>query len=103
MAVSTELIRRPHLVAHPFCGQKHYIRKGTVTRNLKLATCNVRTLGDTGSRPERSTALVAREPKRYDIDIAAYSKKWLKETGQLVERGAGYTFYWQGRAADEPR
>ena len=31
------------------------------------------------------------------------AKLGLAETGQLVERGAGYTFYWQGRAADEPR
>ena len=90
-------------MAHPCRGQKHYIRKDKVTRNLKLATWNVRTLGDTGSRPERSTAPVARELKRYDIDIAALSETRLAETGQLVERGAGYTFYWQGRAADEPR
>ena len=90
-------------MAHPIRGQKSNIRKDKVTRNLKLATWNVRTLGDTGSRPERSTALVARELKRYDSDIAALSETRLAETGQLVERGANYTFYWQGRAADEPR
>ena len=84
MAVSTELIRRPHLMANPFNGQKNYIRKDNVTRNLKLATWNVRTLGDTSSRPERSTALVARELKRYDIDIAA-----LSESAAGRERPAG--------------
>ena len=35
--------------------------------------------------------------------MAALSETRLAETDQLVERGAGYTFYWQGRAADEPR
>ena len=90
-------------MAHQIRGQKRKIRKDTVTRNLKLTTWNIRTLGDTSSGPERSTALVARELKRYDIDIAALSETRLAETGQLVERGEGYTFYWQGRAADEPR
>ena len=82
-------------MAHPFRGQKHYIRKDKVTRNLKLATWNVRTLGDIGSRPERSTALVARELKRYDIDIAALSETRAsrdrpagrERRNQLVERG----------------
>ena len=80
-------------MAHPIRGQKRKIRKDKVTRNLKLATWNIRTLGDTSSRPERSTALVARELKRYDMDIAALSETRVAETGQLVERGAGYTFY----------
>ena len=80
-------------MAHLIRGQKRWIRKDTVTRKLKLATWNVRTLGDTSSRPERSTALVARELKRYDIDIAALSEARLAETVQLVERAAGYTFY----------
>ena len=80
-------------MAHPIRGQKSNIRKDKVTRNLKLATWNVTTLGDTSSRPERSTALVARELKRYDIDIAPLSETRLAEAGQLVERGAGYTFY----------
>ena len=43
-------------MAHPIRGQKRSIRKDTVTRNLKQATWHVKTLGDTSSRPERSTA-----------------------------------------------
>ena len=46
---------------------------------------------------------MARELKRYDIDIAALSETRLAETGQLIERGVGYTFYWQDRSVDEPR
>ena len=76
-------------MAHPIRGQKRKIRKNTVPRILKLATWNVRILGDTSSRPEKSTALVVRELKRYDIDIEALSEMLLAETGQLVERGTG--------------
>ena len=76
-------------MAHPIRGQKSDIRKDKVTQNLKLATWNVRTLGDTSSRPERSTALVARELKRYDIHIAALSETRLAETiGQRQQRQA---------------
>ena len=65
----------------------------------------MRTLGDsaTSSRPERATALVARELDRYGIDIAALSETRLADSGQLVEKGAGYTFFWQGRPAAEVR
>jgi hypothetical protein len=68
-------------------------------RRLNIASWNVRTLMDnpTSSRPERRTALVARELARYDIDIAALSETRMAGEGSLVEAGAGYTFYWQGR------
>ena len=69
-----------------------------------MASWNVRTLGDTGNRPERGTALVARELSRYDIDIAALAETRLADEGQLTERGgAGYTFYWRGRPSAERR
>jgi exonuclease III len=70
-----------------------------------LATWNVRTLcdNDNNNRPERATALVARELGRYNVDIAALSETRLPDNGQLVEQGAGYTFYWQGRPASEAR
>ncbi|KAG7305516.1 hypothetical protein JYU34_009592 [Plutella xylostella] len=66
---------------------------------------NVRTLLDraTSQCPERKTAVVARELSRYDIDIAAISETHLAEEGELVENGGGYTFYWKGTAASEPR
>nr|VZI51097.1 unnamed protein product [Spirometra erinaceieuropaei] len=39
------------------------------------------------NRPERRTALVAREPARYKVDIAAFSKTRFTEQGQLEEGG----------------
>jgi len=65
----------------------------------------VRTLLDNPSaeRPERRTALVARELARYNIDIAALSETRLANEGQLTEAGGGYTFFWSGRSTDERR
>ncbi|BHF75496.1 hypothetical protein SprV_0501859200 [Sparganum proliferum] len=45
------------------------------------------------NRPERRTALVARELARYKVDIAALSETRFSEQGQLEEVGAGYTFF----------
>ena len=44
-------------------------------------------------RPERRTALVARELGRYNIDIAALSETRLANEGCLTEVRAGYTFF----------
>ena len=65
----------------------------------------MRTLVDTtpSNRPERMRAIIAHELSRYDIDIAALSATRLAGTGDLAEVGAGYTFFWSGKAADEPR
>ena len=61
-------------------------------------------LDDTkASRPERRTALVARELARYNVDIAALSETRLAEKGQLTETGGGYTFFWSGRSSEERR
>ena len=70
-----------------------------------MGAWNVRTLMDnTGSeRPERRTALVGRELARYNIDIAALSETRLANSGQIVENGAGYTFFWSGRGENERR
>ena len=72
---------------------------------LKLATWNVRTLLDNAraDRPERRTALVAKELARYNIDIAALSETRRAEKGELTEPGGGYTFFWSGRNTDERR
>ncbi|BHF81620.1 hypothetical protein SprV_0802475300 [Sparganum proliferum] len=56
-----------------------------------------------GNRPERRTALVARELARYKVDIAALSETRFSEQGQLEEVGAGYTFFWSGRPRTERR
>ncbi|BHF79472.1 hypothetical protein SprV_0702259200 [Sparganum proliferum] len=55
------------------------------------------------NRPERRTALVARELPRYKVDIAALSETRFSEQGQLEEVGAGYTFFWSGRPRTERR
>ncbi|VDL89861.1 unnamed protein product [Schistocephalus solidus] len=66
---------------------------------LTLAAWNVRSLLDhlRSDRPERRTALVARELAHYKVDIAALSETRFSEQGQLEEVGAGYTFFWSGR------
>ena len=72
---------------------------------LTLGSWNVRTMLDrTGSaRPERRTALIAMELRRYNIDIAALSETRLADLGKLREVAAGYTFYWVGHPADSRR
>jgi len=74
-------------------------------RPLTIGAWNVRTLLDTAgaNRPERRTALVARELDRYSIEIAALSETRLAEEGQITEVGAGYTFFWSGRSKEERR
>ena len=54
-------------------------------------------------RPERRTALIGRELARYKLDIVALSETRLADEGQIAEVGAGYTFFWSGRSADERR
>ena len=44
-------------------------------------------------RPERRTALIARELKRYNIPIVALSETRFADEGDLTEREAGYTFF----------
>nr|VZI04174.1 unnamed protein product [Spirometra erinaceieuropaei] len=72
---------------------------------LTLAAWNVRSLLDNprSNRPERRTALVARELARYKVDIATLSETRFSERGQLEEVDAGYTFFWSGRPRTERR
>ncbi|BHF73173.1 hypothetical protein SprV_0401625000 [Sparganum proliferum] len=72
---------------------------------LTLAAWNVRSLLDNprSNRPERRTALVARELARYKVDSAAFSETRFSGQGQLEEVGAGYTFFWSGRPRAERR
>ncbi|BHF65569.1 hypothetical protein SprV_0200858200 [Sparganum proliferum] len=53
------------------------------------------------NRPERRTALVARELARYKVDIDTLSETRFFEQSQLEEVGAGYTFLWSGRPSAE--
>ena len=66
---------------------------------LIISCWNVRTLLDisNSNRPERRTALVAKELSKLNIDIAALSETRFSEYGHLVERASGYTFFWKGK------
>ena len=78
-------------------------RSGHIRKPLSLAEWNVRTLLDTeGSRrPERQTALVAKELNRYDIDIAVLCETRLPGYDSFVDNG--YTFFWSGKTEQERR
>ena len=71
------------------------------TANLKVVCWNVRTMQDYEDRPQRRSALVAREPARLDIDIAALSEVRFAEQGSLREDGADYTVFWSGKNKNE--
>ena len=77
------------------------------TSKLNIGSWNVRTLlPDTRSaaiRPDRRTALVARELGRLNIDIAALAETRFADEGQLEEVGGGYTFFWKGVEEGENR
>ena len=87
----------------PSCGRN--TKRKLKLQSLRLISWNVRTLTDrdNSSRPERRTALVAMELARYNIDVAALSETRLADEGQISETGAGYTFFWKGKTAEEPR
>ena len=72
-------------------GSKKYERKKTA--NLKVACWNVRTMQDSENRPQRRSALFAKELARLDIDIAALSEVRFAEQDSLKEDGAGYTLF----------
>nr|VZI08851.1 unnamed protein product [Spirometra erinaceieuropaei] len=55
------------------------------------------------NRPERRTALVARELARNNVDIVELGETRFSEQGQLEEVGAGYTFLWGGCPRAERR
>ena len=58
---------------------------------------------DADCRPERMTAIVGHELARYNIAVAALSETRRADTGCVKEMGAGYTFFWSGKAETEPR
>ena len=76
-------------------------------QTLRLSTWNVQTmcpgLSDDLSNMEdtRKTAVIDLELQRLNIDIAALQETRLAESGSLRE--ANYTFFWQGKKADERR
>ena len=74
-------------------------------KQLITGSWNVRTLMDNpkADRPERRTALVARELARYHVDIAALSETRIANEGLLTEDGGSYCFFWSGRTSEERR
>ena len=68
---------------------------------LRLAEWNVRTLLDGANlkRPERRTAIPAKELSRYDIGIAALSETRFALHDSMTD--SGYTFFWSGREEGE--
>ena len=54
-------------------------------------------------RPERRTALVAKELACYKNVIAVLSETHLLDEGQLIECGCGYTLFWSGCSDEEWR
>lgn len=70
---------------------------------MKIASWNVRTLLDRqdSGRPERRTALVAKELERYQVDVAALQETRMSGSGQLRE--ACFTVFWCGRELGERR
>ena len=83
--------------------------RGRFTKNqqkkLLDGAWNVRTVldGDNTARPERRTALIAKELARYRIDIAALSETRLADEGIPKEDAGGYTFFWRGKPEIEDR
>ena len=58
---------------------------------------------DSEDRPQRRSALVARELARLYIDIAALSEVRFAEQGFLGKDGADYALFWSGKNKDERR
>ena len=61
------------------------------TASLKVACWNIRTMQDSGDRPQRRSAFVAGKLARLDIDIAPLIEVRFARQGSLTEDEAGYT------------
>ncbi|XP_060759866.1 uncharacterized protein LOC132870238 [Neoarius graeffei] len=96
IACLSNLAGIPHPVGSPHSGRK---------QKTNIGAWNVRTLMDRApnDRPERRSAIIARELKRVNIDIAALSETRLADEGQLKEEKGGYTLFWKRKPADEAR
>ena len=72
---------------------------------MNICCWNIQTLLDKvdSGRPEKRSAIVARDLARYDIDIAALSETRLADEGARKEVGGGYTFFWISKSESEWR
>ena len=91
----------PRLTDHLSCGRLTKKKQ----KKLLVGAWNVHTLldRDNTARPERRTALIAKELARYRTDIAALSETRLADEGVQKEDGCGYTFFWRGKPEAEDR
>ncbi|BHF79469.1 hypothetical protein SprV_0702258900 [Sparganum proliferum] len=89
------LLLRYLLLIPPSRRPTRFPQTGRVS-SLTLAAWNVRSLlgNPMGNRPERRTALVARELARYKLDIAALSVTRFSEQGQLDGHSGPALTYW---------
>ena len=80
-------------------GRTGYRKRNRPATSMAIASWNVRTLLDRKqtNRAERRTALVLKELKRYNVDIAALSETRFLDQGKLTEATSGYTLFWSGR------
>ena len=101
IACPSHPVSLPRLTDHPSCGRLTKKKQ----KKLLVGAWNVCTLldRDNTARPERRTALIAKELARYRIDIAALSETRLANEGILKECGCGYTFFWCGKPEAEDR
>ena len=101
IACSFRTVSLPRLTDHPSCGR--FIKNQQ--KKLLVGAWNVRTLldRDNTARPERRTALIAKELACYRIDIAALSETRLADEGILKEDGGGYTFFWRDKSEAEDK
>ena len=84
-------------VAHLYA-RNNIIKINARSLDLRVGCWNVRTLLDKpfNDRPERRTALLAREVGRLNMDVVSLSETRLAGEGQREEVGGGYTFFWRG-------
>ena len=68
-------------------------------RRQQASSYNISTMQDSEDRPQRRSALVARELAQLDIDIAALSEVCRAEQGSLTENRGLYPF-WSGKNKD---
>jgi hypothetical protein len=91
------------------CGDVHVnpgpARNATsILGDINVASWNVRTLLNDTCTDYRRTAVIGRELSRHNIDIAALCETRISGIDQeLVELGAGYTFFTTGKPVTEPR
>ena len=97
----SHLVSLLRLTDHPSCGRLTKKKQ----KKLVVGAWNVRTLldRDNTARPERRTALIAKELAHYRIDIEALSETRLADEGVLKEDGCGYTLFWRGKPEAEDR